>query len=257
VATPAEVVLLRSRDVDIRDADASEQEEILWALEENAPRYNDWLLSRALPHTGAHVLEVGAGIGTFTLLLAARGIRVSALEPDESLVSILEKRTRNLGGVDVLRRDIEGLTAERFRGRVDSVICFNVLEHIADDGTALRKMTRCLKKNGQLMLLAPAHRFLFGETDRAVDHQRRYDARGLSRLLSGVGLDLMELRYVNPVGAAGWFVSSCLFRRRTLPSNSLKLYEHLVPTLRQFDRLRLPLGLSLWVRARLSPAHHQ
>ena len=39
---------------------ASEQEEILWALAENAPRYNDWLLSRALPHTGDHVLEVGA-----------------------------------------------------------------------------------------------------------------------------------------------------------------------------------------------------
>jgi len=231
-------------------SEVTEQEEILWALEENAPRYNDWLLSRALPHAGRDMLEVGAGIGTFTLRLAAQGIRVTALEPDERLADILEERTRHLRGVDVVREDIEGPTPERLGGRFDSVICFNVLEHIADDKEALTTMRHSLKKSGELMLLAPAHQFLFGETDRAVHHERRYDSRGLSRLLSEVGLEIVQLQYVNPLGAAGWFVSSCVFRRKTLGLAPLRLYEHLVPTLRHLDRLPLPLGLSLWVRAR-------
>lgn len=237
----------------VDNAEVSEQEDILWSLEENAPRYNEWLLSRALPHAGAHVLEIGAGIGTFTLLLAARGIRVSALEPDEALVNILEQRTRSLRGVDVFRCDIEGFPPERLYAAVDSIICFNVLEHIPDDTAALTTMARCLKKGGQLMLLAPAHGFLFGETDRAVHHQRRYSSCGLSGLLTDVGLEVVQLQYVNPVGAAGWFVSSCLLRRRTLPSNSLKIYERLMPALRHVDRLNLPVGLSLWARARRGP----
>jgi SAM-dependent methyltransferase len=235
-----------------RGAEVSPQEEILWALEDKAPRYNEWLLSRALPHAGSHVLEIGAGIGTFSLLLAAHGIRVSALEPEEELADILEERTWDLGGIDVLRSDIEGFGLDRLTEPVDSVICFNVLEHIPDDRAALVTMAGCLKEGGQLMLLAPAHRLLFGETDRTVDHQRRYDSSGVSRLLSDVGLEVVQLQYVNPVGAAGWFLSSRLLRRRTLSKSSLQIYEHLVPTLRTLDRLRLPVGLSVWARARRS-----
>ena len=227
----------------------SEQEDILWALERHAPRYNEWLLSRALPHLGEHVLEIGAGIGTFTLPLAAQGIRVSALEPDEALVSILEKRTTHLPGVEIVKSDIEKLEPDRLKASVDSIICFNVLEHVADDKAALSTMARCLKTSGQLMLIAPAHRLLFGAADEAVDHFRRYQAPALSHLLTEAGFAVGQLRYVNPMGAAGWLVSSCLLRRRTLSASSLKLYERLVPLLRRFDGLPLPVGLSLWARA--------
>ena len=135
------------------------------------------------------------------------------------------------------------------------MICFNVLEHIPSRArAALKSMAGCLKEGGQLMLLAPAHRLLFGETDRTVHHQRRYDSAGVSRLFSDVGLQVVQLQYVNPVGAAGWFVSSRLLRRRTLSKNSLKLYEQFVPRLRALDRLRLPVGLSVWARARHSLA---
>jgi SAM-dependent methyltransferase len=225
-----------------------EQEEILWALERNAPRYNDWLLSRALPFVGAHVLEVGAGIGTFTLALADRGIRVTAIEPDDALADTLEERTRHRRGVQIMRGEIGQLPREAVAEQADSVICFNVLEHIPDDRGALATMHRFLRPRGQLLLLSPAHPLLFGATDVAVDHERRYTTAVLRQLLADTGFEIAELRYVNPVGAAGWLVSSRLLRRRTLPGGSLKLYERLIPGLRLIDRIRLPFGLSVWAR---------
>jgi SAM-dependent methyltransferase len=226
----------------------TEQEEILWELERDAPSYNDWLLSRALPFVGEHVLEVGAGIGTFTLILARRGVRVTALEPEDELADILEERTRGLDGVRVYRQTIGDAPADLV-GDADSVISFNVLEHIPDDRGALEAMRSFLRPGGQLLLLSPAHPFLFGATDRAVDHERRYTKDGLGRLLTASGYDVADLRYVNPVGAAGWLVSSRLLRRTTLPRGPLKLYERLVPALRTIDRMRLPFGLSVWARA--------
>jgi SAM-dependent methyltransferase len=227
----------------------SDQEEILWRLERHARRYNEWILQRALPFVGESVLEVGAGIGTFSLPLAQSGRRVIANELDGALASILDRRVRRLPNVDVFRDDVLNLTPEMFGGPVDSVICFNVLEHIPEDSKALTAIRRCLRPGGQALLLVPAHPYLLGETDRAVDHQRRYARSGLKDLLTAAGFEIEEMRYVNPVGAAGWLVSSRLLRRPTLPAGPLNLFGRLVPVLRSLDRLSLPFGLSLWARA--------
>jgi len=197
------------------------------------------------------VLEVGAGIGTFTLKLAAdhRVERVVALEPDDALAATLAHRTRAFANVHVRRERVEHLTPELAGGLFDSVICFNVLEHIHDDRNALRGIAECLRSGGSLFLLSPAHPLLFGEIDRAVHHQRRYRRAPLGRLLAECGFHVETIRYVNPVGVFGWLVSSRLLKLRNIPSSSLRLYEHLVPALKVLDRARLPFGLSVWARA--------
>ena len=230
---------------------SAEQEAILWTLEEQAPRYNEWLLERIRPFLGTDVLEIGAGIGTFTLMLAqAPNVRrVLALEPDKHLAGTLVERTKGVGNIEVLGKPVEQLTLELAGGAVDSVVCLNVLEHIQDDRTALVRMAQCLRPGGSLFLLSPAHALLFGEVDRAVHHQRRYGKAALARLLEDTGFVVETIRYVNPVGALGWLVSSRLLKVRDIPSSSLRIYEHLVPVLKFVDRVPMPFGLSVWVRA--------
>ena len=230
---------------------SAEQEAILWTLEEQAPRYNEWLLERIRPFLGTDVLEIGAGIGTFTLMLAqAPNVRrVLALEPDKHLAGTLVERTKGVGNVEVLEKPVEQLTPELAGDAVDSVVCLNVLEHIQDDRTALVRMAQCLRPGGSLFLLSPAHALLFGEVDRAVHHQRRYSKAALALLLRDTGFVVETIRYVNPVGALGWLVSSRLLKVRDIPSSSLRIYEHLVPVLKFVDRVPMPFGLSVWVRA--------
>jgi SAM-dependent methyltransferase len=211
---------------------------------EEARNYNRWLFARCEPYMGRRVLDAGAGIGTFTEL-AAPGREVVALEPDPELAPVLRRRMEALQNVTV----VEG-TAEQVDGEFDSVVCMNVLEHIPDDEAALRRFHDVLRPGGRLLLLVPAHPALYGGIDRAVAHERRYAKVGLREKLVGAGFGVERLRYVNPLGALGWLVSSRLRNREQVPEGPLLLYDRLVPILRQLDRVDVGVGLSLWAVAR-------
>jgi SAM-dependent methyltransferase len=207
-----------------------------------ADRYNDWLLDRARPYLGARVLEIGAGIGTFTPRLA-EGREVVAVEPDPALVPLL---CEHAAGATVVAGGVEDAPP----GPYDSAVCFNVLEHIPDHAAALTSFRKRLRPGGHLLLLVPAHPFLYGPMDRAFDHERRYARRALAGLLGETGYEVAELRLVNPVGALGWLVTGRILRRDEIPEGPLAAYDRLVPVLRLLDRVKLPWGLSLWAVAR-------
>ena len=219
------------------------QGEVLERME-SARNYNRWLFERCESYLGERVLDAGAGIGTFTQLASA-GREVVALEPDPELAPALRRRFDGHTNVTV----VEG-TAEDVSGEFDSVICLNVLEHIRDDVATLGQFHDLLVPGGRLLLLVPAHPSLYGATDRAVAHERRYRKQDLRARLRSAGFDIETLRLVNPLGALGWFFSSRLRKREQVPEGPLLLYDRLVPALRLLDRLELPVGLSVWAVAR-------
>ena len=211
-----------------------------------AGAYNAWLLERARPYLGRRVLDAGAGIGTFTELLARDGLDVVAAEPDPEYAEALRERFAARANVTVVAAEAGAVDD----GDFDSVLCFNVLEHIRDDVGALRQFRQRLRDGGRLLLLVPAHPALFGAIDRSVGHERRYRKQGLRAALEAAGLAVERLRYVNPVGAVGWFVASRLVGTAAVPGGPLRLYDRLVPLFRALDRVELPFGLSLWAVAR-------
>ena len=231
----------------MRATEQEEQDEILRRME-GAGRYNARLLERMLPHLGPRVLDVGAGIGTFTEPIAAQVDSVLAAEPDTAFAERLQARVAHLDNVRVVPALVQDLPPEDTG--FDAAICMNVLEHLPDDVAALRSFRERLAPGGRLLILVPAHPFLYGATDEAVDHQRRYASGELRSRLASADFEILELRHVNPVGTLGWLVSSRILRRRLIPSGPLALYDRLVPALRLLDALRLPVGLSLWAVAR-------
>ena len=56
-----------------------------------ARNYNDWLFRRARPFLGSRVLDFGAGVGTFTGLIA-QNADVVAVEPDADFIPRLAAR---------------------------------------------------------------------------------------------------------------------------------------------------------------------
>ena len=212
-----------------------------------AGNYNRWLLERAGLLVGRRVLDLGAGLGTQTAWLANHAETVVAAEPDAEYVRLLESRFRQVPPVRVVHATAENLPlSETF----DTVVCFNVLEHVAADAKALERAYASLERGGRLLLLVPAHPALYGAIDRMVLHERRYTKRELRAKLLRAGFEVETLRHVNPVGAVGWLISSRLLRQDHVPAGPLRLYDRLVPLLRALDRASLPFGLSLWAVAR-------
>lgn len=209
-----------------------------------APRYNAWLFDRARPHLGAGVLDAGAGTGTFTELAANAAREVVAIEPDAQFAELLRGRFSSRSNVRVVQADLEDLGG--VEGGFDSVVCFNVLEHVRDDARALAQLAERLAPGGRLLLLVPAHPVLYGPTDRAIGHVRRYRKGALRGLLERAGYEVEQLRHVNPAGALWWLVSARWPRSEQMPFAPLSTADRVVPLLRPLDALRLPFGLSLW-----------
>lgn len=67
----------------------------------------DDVMTRAGLRRGDTVLEVGAGTGKATVLLAARGLDVVALEPSAAMAAVARANCRGLAGVRVVESELE------------------------------------------------------------------------------------------------------------------------------------------------------
>ena len=74
---------------------------------------------------------------------------------------------------DISSAEVRELKQERF----DTIVCFNVLEHIENDGIALDNMYHLLEDGGHLCLIVPAFQLIFGAMDTTDNHYRRYTKR--------------------------------------------------------------------------------
>jgi SAM-dependent methyltransferase len=204
------------------------------------------------PGVGGSVLEVGAGIGTFSARLREAGAdELLLVEPEPACVAELERRFAADPAVAVRAETLPGAPSLHQRaGTFDFVLSQNVLEHIPDDAAAMREMAAALRPGGRLMALVPAHPRLYGSLDRAYGHERRYTRERLRAITTGAGLTVERLFSFNALGVLGWWARGRT-GARGIGSSSLRVYEALLALWRPVERrVTLPAGLSLIVHAR-------
>lgn len=211
-----------------------------------AANYNDWTFSLFAPYVRGRVFEVGCGVGTFTRrLVAAPGV-MSVVSIDVVPAAVAHCRAAIADPrLEVRTADVRAVT-----GEFDLVLCMNVLEHIEDDGAALRHMVERLAPGGTLFLLVPAHPWLYSSFDRESGHYRRYNKRGMNALMARAGVAPAACRsfYFNSIGAAGyWAVYTLLGKApRASAADEIGWFDRLVvPWQRRLEPRHLPFGLSL------------
>ena len=63
--------------------------------------------------------------------------------------------------------------------KFDTILYMDVFEHIEDDRAELERAAAQLAPDGHLIVLAPAHQWLFTPFDESIGHYRRYSRRTL------------------------------------------------------------------------------
>ena len=219
---------------------------------EGAGEYNAWLYRLVRPYLGERVLEVGAGIGNITKHLLERE-RVIATDISDVYMSDLKRMFAAYDHVHVQRFDLMDEETARTIKKThapDSLVSMNVVEHIEDDLSAVINMNRTLSNQDRLVLLLPSHMALYSKLDKNLGHYRRYTKASLRILLEKAGFKVETMRYVNMLGALGWFFNGRMLRRGVLPSRQLRAFDWLVPLLRIEEKMDPWFGLSVLAVAR-------
>jgi SAM-dependent methyltransferase len=219
-----------------------------------ARHWKRYVADMMAPYIGGRVLEVGAGLGAnIPYLHHARVRDWLCLEPDGAMARSLEAKIA-AGELPATCRVIAGgMDAVPPGETFDSILYLDVLEHIADDRAELAHAMRLLGQGGTLIVLAPAHRFLFTPFDTAVGHYRRYAKAGLLRAAPAAA----RLRRCRMLDSVGFFASlgNRVFLRSAQPTaGEIALWDRaMVPISRLLDPL---LGyrfgksvLAVWVAA--------
>jgi glycosyltransferase involved in cell wall biosynthesis len=212
-------------------------------------QYNRWLLKQFHSYLGKRILEIGSGIGNISKHLTNHDILILS-DINKHYLEILKKRFGNHHNIAVQYYDMTK-NGSVFAGReVDTVICLNSLEHIERDQEVIENFSRILIPSGRLILLVPAHPFLFNPIDRYLAHYRRYSLKELCAKLQQKGFRIEHVQYLNRLGAIGWFISGNIFRAKAISYRHISIHKFLMPFMKLLDRMRfLPFGLSLLVVA--------
>lgn len=164
-----------------------------------AKRWKTYLARQITPFVTGHVLEVGAGIGSnIDYLFNPQVQEWLALEPDPRLSSVIAERQRT-GELPKICQILTGTLNDTEEKQFDTILYIDVLEHIEQDRAQVAQAASRLRPNGRLIILSPAHQFLFSPFDASIGHFRRYGAGQLEQLRPP-GCSTERLRMLDSTG---------------------------------------------------------
>ncbi|MBI4184340.1 MAG: class I SAM-dependent methyltransferase [Proteobacteria bacterium] len=218
-------------------------------------RYRAWVLAEFAPYLGGTIVEVGAGLGSYSKSLVEVANRLDLVEPSTALAPKLSARFAADARVRVFPESAESWLGHAPDDSYDSVLLINVLEHIADDSEVLRRLSRVLKPGGHLLLFVPALPWLYGPVDRLVGHHRRYTIKDLKAKTAAAGYRVVMARYFDLLGIAPWWIVHTLLGVTRFHDGLLGVYDRIgVPATRTIEKLiPPPFGKNIILAARRPP----
>ena len=220
----------------------------------NAKGYYRWIVSFLKPYFGKNILDIGGGYGThLEPILLNHQIRVTSIDLSIDSVEYMQNRFKLFPHFHAMQMDfnLADVRTRLISWNFDTIICLNVLEHLEDDLLAVQNMRELLSKSGGfLLLMVPAHEWLYGSLDRQAGHYRRYNRQELYRIINQASFDIVEIRNFNMLGIFPWWVHTHFLKsslEKTGLNAQIRVFDrYLVPLLQRIEtRVKAPVGLSI------------
>jgi len=113
-----------------------------------------------------NLAEVGPGNAVLLKYYIKKAKKIYLFEKSKKIYKILKKKLDKKIIIKNTKLDINK--------KFDTIIYFDVLEHIKNWKSELRKAYKCLKINGNILINVPAFNLIYSDFDKEIGHYRRY-----------------------------------------------------------------------------------
>ena len=161
---------------------------------------------------GKKVLEVGAGIGSFTKIYKSKNLNITLSEIDNLNYEILKKKFDKESNVKVEKKLID-----KIDDTFDTILYLSVLEHIEDDKEEIDQALSRLNNEGHLIICAPAHNYMYSKFDKEIGHFRRYEIDFFKKL-NFKNASLKKIFFIDSFGYLLYFFNKLIFSKEVYPS---------------------------------------
>ena len=192
----------------------------------NAKNWKSYFSSRTTNFVTGDILEVGAGLGKTTNFLYNGKVKNwTWLEPDKSMFNILVKK--KIVFKNPIHNCINGTTKDLKNSSFDTILYLDVLEHIKNDFLELERSCQLLRRGGKIVVLSPAHNFLFSDFDRNIGHFRRYNIKSL-KALENSRMKISHFEYLDTLGLC-LNLANRIILKQNLPSTAqIEFWDRIV-----------------------------
>lgn len=175
------------------------------------------LITTYLPMTGARVLDVGCGIGTYVEKFRALNATAFGVDVEADRLA-RARRDKDLATVALAVSEALPFASETFNG----VLLHEVIEHVRDDRLTVREAHRVARHSGMVIVFAPnrlypfethgayfGNRYVYGNIpfvgylpdalrNRVAPHVRAYTSSGLRALFDGLDGEIIVHTQIYP-----------------------------------------------------------
>tara|TARA_B110000014_G_scaffold257829_1_gene242993 strand:+ start:236 stop:940 length:705 start_codon:yes stop_codon:yes gene_type:complete len=163
-------------------------------------------------YIGKKVIEVGAGIGSFTKVYLKKNINIIVSETDKYNLNTLKRKFKGYKNIKVQNKLIK-----QFNGSFDTILYLNVLEHIKEDKKEISDAIKQLKYLGHLVICVPAHDYMYSKFDKEIGHYRRYNINFFDNLKLKNAI-VKKKYFIDSSGHLLYYLNKIFFSKETYPS---------------------------------------
>ena len=196
---------------------------------DSAYNFRKYQISLIKNYLSGKLLEVGPGKGGLTFFYSQFVKKPTLIEPEKKLYKLLKKKFNKKDFI------IRNCTINKIQKKFDTIIYFDVLEHIKDDLGEIKTASKKLKKNRYLIFSVPAYQSFYSSFDKSVGHYKRYNKKDFIKISKKTGLKIDKMIYYDSIGFFLLVLNRIFSLKQTNLKNKLFFWNLLIPLSRIID----------------------
>ncbi len=181
-------------------------------LFDKASFWRNYLYLFIKKYLGKKILEVGAGIGSFTKIYFDEKKNFTLTEVDAFNYKSLKENFEKKNNVKIENKLIKDLNEN-----YDTILYLSVLEHIEKDKEEIIDAIGKLEQKGHLIICVPAHDYMYSNFDKEIGHFRRYEKYFFENL-DLKNANIKKNFFIDAFGQLLYFLNKIIFSKEVYPT---------------------------------------